>query len=423
MTKLKALFPSACEEPGVEFASPRFPFLRDPQYRKIQQRKNFFAAKGISSPFFIPHDGVNRGTTSIAGRQLINFASYNYLGLSGSAAVSACAKDAIDRFGTSVSASRLVSGEISLHRTLEQKLARFIGVQDCMLYVGGHATNVSTIGHLFGPKDLILHDAQIHNSALEGCKLSGARRMAFRHNDCEHLDQLLAAFRPQHQRVLIIIEGVYSMEGDIADLPRCIALKKRHGAMLMVDEAHSIGVLGQHGRGIGEHFNINPHDVDLWMGTLSKSLASCGGYIAGAHELIDYLKYSSPGFVYSVGLPPSNAAAAIAALNAIEEDPCCVQTLRDRSRLFLEYAKARGLNTGLSDGTPIVPVMTGDATLAMHMSSELSQHGIHVLPIIHPAVPHNAARLRFFIAADHTEVQIRYAVERTAEVFFQAKAA
>lgn len=409
---------SSTEAANDSFLRPGFyQFDRDPQYLKLIQHKHLIGRSGVAMPFFQQHDGVNMSTSAIQGRQLINFASYNYLGLSGHPEISACAKEAIDRFGTSVSASRIVSGEISLHRELEQKIARFLGVDDCISYVSGHATNVSTIGHLFSQNDLILHDELIHNSVVEGCKLSGAKRMLFRHNDLEHLEELLVAHRNRYQRTLIVIEGIYSMEGDIAELPRFIELKQRYKTYLMVDEAHSIGVLGARGRGIGEHFDIDRTDVDLWMGTLSKSFASCGGYIAGRAEIIDYLKFTSPGFVYSVGMPPSNAAAAMAALNFIESHPECIRMLHDRSRLFLECAKTHGLDTGLSKETPIVPLIVGDSLLAMRLYQALFESGIHAPPIIFPAVSNEGARLRFFITADHTKEQIRHAVERAAEEF------
>ena len=364
----------------------------------------------------MPHEGVNKNTTIVNGREIINFGSYNYLGMSGNERVAAYAKEAIDRYGTSVSASRIVSGEIPLHRMLEQKLAAFIGAEDCIVYVGGYGTNVSTIGHLFNGEDLILHDAYVHNSALEGCRLAGATCMAFRHNDCAQLESLLEAERDSFRRVLIIIEGAYSTEGDIADLPAIISLKEKYDALLMVDEAHSIGVLGTTGRGIGEHFHVNPHDVDLWMGTLSKSLASCGGYIASTHELIDYLKYTAPGFIFSVGISPANVAASIAVLDILNENPGVVSILQQRSERFFSLANARGLDTGTALGTAIIPVMTGDSARALRSSQELLAHDVHVSPLVYPAVRNRAARLRFFVAADHSEEQIDYTVDKVVEL-------
>ncbi len=213
------------------------------------------------------------------------------------------------------------------------------GAEDAVVYVGGHSTNESTIGHLFGPGDLILHDALSHNSILQGSILSGARRRPFAHNDWQAADEILTRCRHEYRRILLVIEGVYSMDGDIPDLPRFIDVKRRHRVLLMIDEAHSMGVLGATGRGIGEHFGINRADVDIWMGTLSKSFGSCGGYIAGTKALVEYLKYTSPGFVYSVGLSPPNAAAALASIRLLEAEPERVARLRHRSRLFLELAR------------------------------------------------------------------------------------
>ena len=205
-------------------------------------------------------------------------------------------------------------------------------------------TNVTVLGHL-GPRDLIVHDALIHNSVLAGAMLSGARRLPFAHNDLAELDRLLAEHRADYERAIIIVEGVYSMDGDIPNLPRLIELKRRYKTLLMVDEAHSIGVLGARGRGISEHFlGIASTDVDIWMGTLSKTLASCGGYIAGGREFIEYLKYTAPGFVYSVGLSPADSAAALAALRVLELEPERVTRLRARAASFLRRARERGLN-------------------------------------------------------------------------------
>jgi 8-amino-7-oxononanoate synthase len=390
-------------------------FDRYPEYVQLRQTVARVAAAGLANPFFKVHQRVTSDTTVIDGRELVSFSSYNYLGTSGDPIVAQAAKEAIDRFGTSVSASRLVSGETTLHRELERAIADFLGVPDAIVYVGGHATNETTIGHLFGPGDLILHDALAHNSIVQGCILSGARRRAFPHNDWQSLDELLTEHRRQYRRVLVAIEGVYSMDGDYPDLPRFIEVKKRHHAFLYIDEAHSIGVLGPHGRGIGEHFDVDPADVDLWMGTLSKAMGSCGGYIAGCKEVVEYLKYTAPGFVFSVGLSPPSAAAALASLRLLEDEPQRVATLADRSRLFLELARQHGLNTGTSGGTPVIPVITGDSLVAMQLSQALQRRGINVQPIVHPAVEERAARLRFFITAKHSEEQIRGAVAAVAE--------
>jgi 8-amino-7-oxononanoate synthase len=386
-----------------------------PPYCDLRQRIEMAAAFGIENPYFKVHERVTNDTTVINGRELINYSSYNYLGMSGDPVVAQATKEAIDRYGTSVSASRLASGEKPLHRELEREIADLVGVEDCIVYVGGHATNVTTIGHLFGQNDLIMHDALIHNSIAQGCVMSGARRFLFPHNEWQALDEILNNLRCRYERVLIVIEGVYSMDGDIPDLPRFIEIKKHHKAFLMMDEAHSMGVLGKHGRGIGEYFGIDPNEVDLWMGTLSKSFASCGGYIAGGKALVEYLKYTAPGFVYSVGMSPQNTAAALAALRRLKAEPERVARLHERSRLFLELARERGLDTGQSKDSPVVPIIVGDSLPCMQLSQALFERGINVQPMVYPAVENNAARLRFFITCTHTEEQIRFTVEAVTE--------
>jgi 8-amino-7-oxononanoate synthase len=400
---------------AVEILPEYYRFDLDPKYLHLQQQIKSIEANGFVNPYFTIHEGLNNDTTIIDNREFINYSSYNYVGMSGHPEVSKCVKEAVDRYGTSVSASRLASGERPLHRELEREIADFIGTEDSILYVGGHATNVTTIGHIVGQDDLIVHDAFIHNSVLEGGHLSGAQRLSFSHNNWEVLEDILQNQRRRYKRVLIVIEGVYSMDGDIPDLPKFIEVKKRHKALLMVDEAHSAGVLGKRGRGIGEYFGIDPADVDLWMGTLSKSFASCGGYIAGCKALVEYLKYTAPGFVYSVGMSPPAAAAALAAIRLLKTEPERVARLHERSKLFLELCQDRGLDTGMSHDTPIVPVIVGNSLHCIQLSQALLARGINVRPIIYPAVQDNAARLRFFIACTHTHEQIRFTVDAVAE--------
>ena len=261
-----------------------------PAYQQVSIIREVSERMGIASPFFRVHEGVAGATTQINGQSYINFANYNYLGLAGDSVVSENAKAAIDQYGTSASASRMVAGERPIQRDLERALADLYEVDDCVAFVSGHATNVTTIGCLFGPGDLILHDALAHNSIVQGAQLSGAKRLNFPHNDWAALDALLTRVRRDYRRVLIAVEGIYSMDGDFPELERFIDIKRRHGAFLMVDEAHSLGVLGATGRGIREHFGLAGRDVDIWMGTFSKTLAGCGGYIAGEQALIDPLQ-------------------------------------------------------------------------------------------------------------------------------------
>jgi 8-amino-7-oxononanoate synthase len=386
-----------------------------PEVRALEQNFAMVRDAGLTNPYFSVHEGLTSDRTTIAGRELISWASYNYLGMSGDPAVTAAAKAAIDRFGTSVSASRLVSGEKTIHGELERAIANLVGAEDAITFVGGHATNETVIGHVVGPGDLVLHDAFAHNSLLQGAILSGARRRPFPHNDVAAAEAILSQVRGQYRRVLIVIEGIYSMDGDYADLPKFVGLAKRNKSLLMVDEAHSIGVMGPTGRGIGERFRVAAQDVDLWMGTLSKAFGSCGGYIAGSTTLDRWLKYTVPGFVYSIGLPPAAAGAALGAIELLGREPERVSKLMENSRLFLRLAKEAGLDTGSSGDTAIVPIILGNSINALRLSRALFTRGINVQPILYPAVEEKAARLRFFITSRHTPDQIRQTISALQE--------
>ena len=385
-----------------------------PEYLHLQRSAQDIAEKGMRNPFFSVHDGRIADTTHIDGRELISFASYNYLGLSGDPAVNQAAKDAIDHFGTSVSASRIVSGEKTIHRQLERELAEFLGVGDVITFPGGHATNQSVVGHLVGTGDLIIHDSLAHNSIIEGAKLSGARRRPFDHNDWGQLDSVLRQIRGEYRRVLIAIEGLYSMDGDYPDLPKFIDVKNKHQAWLYVDEAHSIGTMGATGRGMAEVYDVRRDDVEVWMGTLSKSFGSCGGFIAGSEELIRYLKYTTPGFVFAAGMPPANVGAALGALELLRQQPERVDQLRANSQLFLDLARAAGLNTGMSDQSPIIPIITRSSNKALQLSEALFNDGINAQPILYPAVPEDETRVRIFMTSLHTKEQIRRSVDAIA---------
>ena len=377
-----------------------------PEYEALQERLQMAEAFGLRNPYFSVHEAICGDTTVVNGKEMINFSSYNYVGNSGDPVVTKAAQDAIAKYGTSVSASRVASGEKPLTRELELALADFFGTEDCIALVSGHATNVTVIGHIVGAGDLILHDALAHDSIIQGAKLSGAKRRPFPHNDFAALDRMLNSLRPHYRRVLICIEGTYSMDGDIPDLPAFIEVKKKHKAMMLVDEAHSAGVVGKTGKGVGEYFNVNRADVDMWMGTLSKSFASCGGYIAGSHALVEYLKYTTPGFVYSVGLSPPNCAAALASTHQMLKHPERVQKLQQNAKYFLEVLKARGINTGMSKDSAVVPAIIGNSVLCLQLSDALKTRGVNVQPILYPAVEEDMARLRFFISSLHKPEQL-----------------
>lgn len=386
-----------------------------PEVRQFEERVSSIADSGADFPYFRVHQGNIRDTTVIGDRSYLSFGSYNYLGLSGHPAVNEAAHQAVDRYGTSVSASRMLSGERALTVRLERALADFLGVEDCLALVSGHATNVTAIGHLIGAGDLVVHDALAHDSILQGCTLSGAARRPFAHNDIGQLEHMLRLNRGRFRRVLIAVEGAYSMDGDLVDLPGVIELKKRYGALLMVDEAHSIGTVGERGRGVGEFFGVDRSDVDLWMGTLSKAFASCGGYLGGSARMVRWLRHTLPGFVYSVGLTPGNAAAALAATELIVAEPHRVRSLRRNAELFLGLAASAGLATGSSANTPIVPCVLGDSARTLRVADRLFDRGVIADPIFHPAVEEGLARLRFFVTSEHREDDIRRAVSILAE--------
>jgi 8-amino-7-oxononanoate synthase len=392
-------------------ASARLDVSELESYREIRMIEEAAEYLGIADPFFREHQGIAGAETLIGNRSYVNFASYNYIGLNGDPRVTAAAKAAIDRYGTSVSASRPVSGERPVHRELEQALARIHGAEDSVALVGGHSTNVTVIGHLLGRNDVIVHDALIHNSIVQGAILSGARRVPFRHLDAEAADKVLADSRPRHGHALLVIEGHYSMDGDVPDLAAFVAVARRHRAWLMVDEAHALGVLGRRGLGSADRAGIDPGEVDIWMGTLSKSLVSCGGYIAGRKDLIEYLKRMAPGFVFSVGMAPAAAAAALAALEILEGEPERVARLNQRAALFLRLARDGGLDVGGSIGAAIVPIITGSSIRAARLAQAMFRRGVNVQPILYPAVPERAARLRFFLTAEHSQAQVRETVD------------
>jgi len=398
-----------------ESANKRSSFADLPLYQAIQKQRSLGQLFGVKDPFYRCHGVVEGGNSYIDGKPHVNFASYDYLGLNQHPDVAKAAKKAIDEYRTSVSASRIVAGERPVHRQLETALAEFYQVEDAMVYVSGHATNVSTIATILGPKDVIFMDELMHNSGLVGAKLSGAKVITFRHNSVQTLAKLLEQHRSSYRNALILVEGLYSMDGDFPDLPRVVELKEQYGCWLMVDEAHSLGVMGKTGRGIAEHFGVEPNRIDIWMGTLSKTLASCGGYICGSKELIEVLKYNAPGFVYSVGMPPANAAAAQAALAALVAEPERVQRVQENGRLFLDEAKAAGLDTGTSEGFAVVSIMVGDILRSIKLSERLLEAGINALPIVYPAVPMKAARVRFFITSLHNSEDIKRAVQLTNE--------
>ncbi|MFM8498087.1 MAG: aminotransferase class I/II-fold pyridoxal phosphate-dependent enzyme [Planctomycetia bacterium] len=408
-----AAFPRRSAPRDTPAAAADDPF---PECAALEERLATLAADGLEDPFRIPVASVHGRTVRIRGRQVVNFTSFDYLGLAGHPAVTQAAKQAIDRYGCSASASRMVGGNSVLHDELDAELAAFVGTERAVVFPCGYGTNGSIFGHLFGPEDLILYDELSHNSIVHGAAASRAGKRSFRHNDHRQLDRLLRDLRGQYRRVVVALEGVYSMDGDYPDLPRFIEVKRRHDALLYVDEAHSLGTMGPGGRGICEFFGCDPADGDLWMGTISKALGAGGGFLAGSERLIRYLGYTTPAFVFSTACSPPNAAAALESLRVVRREPWRVTRLRERSELFLKLAADCDLDTGSSADTPIVPVIVGSSQRAIRVSQRLLEAGINARPILYPAVREAAARVRFFITCEHTEEQIADAVATVAEI-------
>lgn len=385
-----------------------------PEIAALESRLDDLRQAGLANPFRLANESVQGRTARVAGREVVSFTSFDYLGLAAHPDVTRAAKEAIDRFGTSGSASRMVGGNTTIHDELDAELAAFLGAERATVFPCGYGTNASVLAHLFGEGDLILYDELAHNSIVQGATASAAARRSFRHNDHEQLDALLRDIRGRYRRVVVAIEGVYSMDGDYPDLPRFLEVKRRHDALLYCDEAHSVGTMGCGGRGICEHFGVDPAEGDLWMGTISKALGSGGGYVAGSARLIDYLGLTTPAFVFSTACSPPNAAAALEAVRVIGREPWRVSQLRDRAELFLKLAIDAGLDTGPSGDTPVVPVIVGNSRRALAVSQMLLEAGINARPILYPAVRESQARIRFFLTSEHSEEQIVAALEAVA---------
>src|ERR1700759_2866110 len=282
-------------------------------YRALRRRIEDMQHAGLENPFFQPRDGVSHSVIRRNEKSLVSFSGYNYLGLNGHPAVTAAAKNDIDKYCTSSSPSRIVAGQIELHGELERKLANFLGTDDALIFISGYLTNVSVISHLQARPDAVIYDSGAHNSIITGARPSGAKTFTYPNGDWDALDALLAKERSGFRRGMIVAEGVYSMDGQILDLKRAVETKKRHDMLLMVDEAHSFGIVGPTGRGVCEAAGLPVDSIDVYMGTLSKTLASSGGYIAGDRGLVEYMRYLCPGLVFSVGLAAGDTPAAMAA--------------------------------------------------------------------------------------------------------------
>lgn len=379
-------------------------FLQD-EIRTLREKNLFRELKVVEEE--------NAERVVIDGRELVNLSSNNYLGLASHPRLREAAKEAIDRYGSSATASRLIVGSMELHRRLEEKLAAFKETEKALLFSTGYMANVGTIAAIAGRGDVVFSDRLNHASIVDGILLSRAEWKRYPHRDMESLKKLLGKHRGQ-RRGLIITDSVFSMDGDIAPLPELVNLAREHKCLVMVDEAHATGVLGERGRGAIEHFHLKGQ-IDIQMGTLSKALGGFGGFIAGSRELIDYLINKSRAFIYTTAPPPAVTAAGLAALQLADEEPERRERLWEKVRFFRESLKSLDFRTGDSQ-TQIIPILIGDNQLTMTFSQRLFQEGVYIPGIRPPSVPQGQGRLRVSLMATHTRPDLERALRALKKV-------
>jgi 8-amino-7-oxononanoate synthase len=371
------------------------------QYRGIYNSGNYF--------FFRKLESAQDSEVTVNGKRVIMVGSNNYLGLTNHPKVKEAAIKAVEKYGTGCAGSRFLNGNLEIHEELETKLARFFRKEAALVFATGYQTNLGTISTLVGRNDVAIIDKYDHASIIDGCRLSFGQVKKFRHNDMKDLEKVLEAAKEKGK--LIIVDGVFSMEGDIADLPQIIKLTKAYGARVMVDDAHGVGVLGSGGRGTAEHFGLE-NEVDLIMGTYSKSLAAIGGFVVGSWEVINFIKHTGRSMIFSASLPPALVASVSAAIDIIDEEPQLLTKLWNNTRKMLQGYKDLGFDTGTSE-TPIIPIIIGDTMKVFGMCRLLYEDGIFVNPVASPAVPPGRELLRTSYMATHTDEQL----DRVLEAF------
>ncbi|MBT5305874.1 MAG: 8-amino-7-oxononanoate synthase [Candidatus Scalindua sp.] len=349
----------------------------------------------------------------IEGKTFLSFCSNNYLGLANNPSVVKAVKDAVEEYGWGAGASRLVSGNMTLHETLENVISRFKGKEAALVFPTGYMANLGAISSLVSKGDLVICDKLNHASIIDGCRLSGADFRVYAHCDMEKLENILRK-SSRYNRKLIVTDSVFSMDGDLAPLPDIVRIADKYKAMVMVDEAHGTGVFGRNGRGVVEHFNLN-NEIDIVMGTLSKAIGSLGGYVTGDNDLINYLRNKARSFMYTTALPPAVCAASIAAINLIKRDPSIRESLWHNVRFINDNLKSLDFNV-ISSESPIIPILIGDAQKAVDMSKSLYERGILIPAIRPPTVPVNSSRLRMTVMSTHTKEDLEILLEVLSEV-------
>ena len=375
--------------------------------------RNFHIVKQLIAsgiyPYFKELESEQAPEIMIKGKKFIMFGSNNYLGLANDPRMKKAAIDAVQKFGTGVAGSRFLNGNTVLHTELEAKLAKFKGREAALIYATGYQMNLGVVSALVGKGDFAIVDKLNHASILDGCRLSHGELRRFKHNNPEDLEKVLKEIGPNHGK-LVIVDGVFSMEGDIAPIPEISKVCRKHGARLMVDDAHATGVLGKHGHGTMEHFGLTSKDVDLVVGTCSKSFASVGGFVVGDADILHYIQHISRSMIFSASLPPASVAAISKALDIITEEPQRIKRLWDNAAYLMKRFKEMGLNTGETQ-TPIIPVIIGDNEKTFMLWRMLYDHGLFTNPVVSPAVPPKRAMLRVVATATHTREQLDRALD------------
>jgi glycine C-acetyltransferase len=384
-----------------------------PQLSYLTDQMNDLKAKGTHFNLRVLEDEQAPECT-IDGHQVINIASNNYLGLTTHPRLREAALEAIHRYGVGSGAVRTVAGTMQIHMELEQKIARFKNVEACVVFQSGFTANAGTVSAILGKDDFIISDELNHASIIDGARLSRAKIKVFRHKDTAHAEELLKEVQNEPGHKLLITDGVFSMDGDIGPLPALCDLAEKYGAIMMVDDAHASGVLGENGRGTVDHFKVHGR-VDVQVGTLSKAIGALGGYVCGSKDLIDFLYHRARPFLFSTSHPPSVAATCIAAFEVLEQEPELMDKLWANTRFFKKELGLLGFNIGGKNTpvseTPITPIIIGDGKLTMDFSRELFKDGLFVTGIAFPTVPEGKARLRTIMSATHTQEQLRRALE------------
>ncbi len=364
-------------------------------------------------PFFRVIESEQDTVVKIGGKDVLMFGSNSYLGLTNHNALKEASKNAIDKYGSGCAGSRFLNGTLDLHLELEEKLARFVGKEGALVFSTGFQVNLGVISSIPGRHDYIIIDELDHACIIDGARLAFAKVLKYKHNDMASLEKILQKCEPDKIK-LIAVDGVFSMEGDLAKLPEIIALAKKYKGNVMVDDAHGLGVMGHLGKGTADHFGVTD-DVDLIMGTFSKSLASIGGFIAADNDTINYLKHNARSLIFSASIAPGNAAAVIAALDLMESEPERLQKLWDNTHYALKLLKEAGFDTGHTE-TPIIPIYIRDDYKTFALTKELLEHGIFVNPVVSPAVASTSSLIRYSLMATHTKAQIEESVEKISMI-------